>query len=69
VATIDQASDSQLAEELNRADIALAIGFGRAETRRWKKYRRAIVAELDRRYPDDGTITDAELQRELADLA
>jgi hypothetical protein len=45
------------------------LGLDRSNTRNWKKYHRAVLAELDRRYPDDGTITDAELQRELADLA
>ena len=69
MATIDRATDSELAEELNRADIALSVGFSRAEERRWKKYRRAIVAEIDRRHPVDSTMTDAELQRELADMA
>lgn len=69
MATIDQATDSQLAEELKRADIALGIGFSRTEEQRWKKYRRAIVAEIDRRHPVDSTMTDAELQSELADLA
>jgi hypothetical protein len=68
--TLKGYSDDRLAEELDRARHAIAVcetlGLDRSNTRNWKKYRRAVVAEIDRRYPADDTITDAELQSELA---
>lgn len=66
--TLQNASLSELAEELNRADIALSIGLSRKAEREWKAYRKALVAEVDRRSPvakDD--MTDAELLAKLAE--
>lgn len=63
---IKQASLSDLANELDRADIALAVGFSRKVERLWKEYRKAVWSEIKRRTPIDATaMTDAELLRQL----
>lgn len=59
-----KATLSELAEELNRADIALSIGMSRKEERKWVKYRRDVMREIDRRDPvppEMASMTDAEL--------
>jgi hypothetical protein len=66
---IDEATLEQLASELERADVALAIQLSAKESRRWAKYRKAVWAEIKRRTPVEDAIarmTDAELMAELA---
>lgn len=61
---------SYLVTELNKADIALAIGFSAKETRKWKAYRKAIKAEIARLDPIDPEIaamSDEDLVAALQD--
>ena len=64
---ISSLSLSELAAELNLADAAIALGV---KVRTWKAYRRAILAEIDRKSPVDrgNTPTDAELLAELGEF-
>lgn len=67
--TATTATMSELAEELNRCDIALAIGLSRKEERKWVAYRKAIKLEIERCEPLDATIaamTDEQLMSELS---
>lgn len=66
MANVSEASLSDLAEELTRADVAIALGI---QPRKWAKYRKAILGELMRRTePPAGTppVTDEELMAELS---
>ena len=65
----NEATLSELAEELNRANIALAIGLSRKEERKWRRYRKQVHAELMQRTApshDSRPMTDAELKAELS---
>lgn len=66
---IEQATLAELATELERSDIALAIGLSRKAENRWRRYRRAVQAEIDRRCPVPANlkdISDDELLRQLS---
>jgi hypothetical protein len=64
------ASLSELATELQKADLALSLGLSRREERKWQTYRRNLLAEIERRDPVKhiaATMTDAELLAALAE--
>ena len=66
---IERASLADLAIELERADVALSLGFSRKEERRWRAYRKAVWTEIKRRTPvptESRKLTDADLLRELS---
>jgi hypothetical protein len=68
IVQLTDASMSDLATELQKAELALAIGLSRREDRKWKAYRGAIRAEIDRRAPispELQAMTDAELLKAL----
>ena len=63
---IADATLAELAHELDRAAVAIALGI---TPRKWRAYAKAIRAEMLRRYPvppELANITDEELLRELS---
>lgn len=64
---MSDATMSELAEELNKCDAALTLGV---RVRFFRKYRKAIWAEINRREPitpEEAAMSDAELVAALKD--
>lgn len=62
---ITDATMSELADELNKCDTALMLGV---QVRFFKKYRKFVAAEIDRRCPIDqklAAMSDADLLSQL----
>lgn len=59
---------ADLAEELNRCEIALSIGMSRKEERKWTKYQKEVKAEINRRSPV-AEVSDDVLMAELSEYA